>query len=1058
MKNRSQLLLLLFFVSGACGLTYEVVWTRLFVVVIGNTVFSVSAILSVFMAGLAIGSRLAGRAIDRRPVPLVRTYAALEAGIGLYNLILPLFIASASPVFGALYAAASDSFIVLTMTRLIIVLVLLILPATLMGATLPILIRFYVENISSVGTEAGRVYGANTWGAAVGTVLAGFILVPYAGVTVTLSGTATVNLLIALMAWTLARSGEGRPQISTGPEAETAGPRIILFAMLLSGLAALIDEVAWTRVLGLVVGPTTYAFSLMLASMIAGLGLGAAIGAGVAARRGLTLASFAWIELLVGMTSLAVIPFFGQLPIWVGRIVTKYVERYSMIQATEFLIFFALMLVPTTFLGMTFPIASRLYAKSNASLGTEVSAIYVFNTAGAILGSLIAGFLLIPFVGSQWALIAAALINTLAGIMLQPRSYTRLAAGLAVASAISFLPRWNAELMSSGAYKYAPYYAANADLESMLTSGRLVYYKEGATTTVSARRQRGNTLLAIDGKVDATDSGDMPTQKMLGHLPLLLTENAKNVAIIGLGSGVTAGAALQHPIQSLDVVEISPEVVEASANFKHVNHDALHDSRTRLIIGDGRNHLRYGSKQYDVIVSEPSNPWMSGMASLFSREFFTEALSRLTPKGIHCQWFHSYNMSTEDLRSIIRTFRSAFPHAQLWALNQNDFLLLGSPSKIEVSGPVVQQNFQRVAEDLKSISLVDTYSVTTLYLLEDDDLDTFAGSVPLNTDARPILEFHAPRFIYANTTDENYAALTSVHKKVPIPPYIQEVDAAVTPENHRHKGEMYLASDSFADAIAELKRALSGNPDDSIAWGALLKASRDAHTRPQAAPFVEQTIQAHPSTTVRLAAAEFYAQEGAHDKALASLNAVLEAEPKNRKALEKLADIEIEKGSAEGPASIERLLSVDPGNAKGLFHLASLRFYQQRFDEALQLVKQSLQADPSSPRARNLLAIVYGQTFQHDLADAEFRKAIHDFPEDWLSINNYGLYLLDRGKTAEAQEQFRSAINLNPENIQAYVGLGEALRQSGRVKEAQRWYRAALQLDPNQPVAKQYLQ
>src|SRR5262249_31368327 len=230
-----------------------------------------------------------------------------------------------------------------------------------------------------------------------------------------------------------------------------------------------------------------------------------------------------------------------------------------------------------------------------------------------------------------------------------------------------FNPRWDPELMTSGAYRYAPYYAANLDLDTVLKSGQLVYFKEGTAATVSIRKSRGDTMLSVDGKVDASDSGDMTTQKMLAHLPLLLSRNARHVAVIGLGSGVTAGAALQHPIESLDVVEVSPEVVAASRYFEHVNHHPLEDRRTSLIIGDGRNHLRYAAKEYDVTISEPSNPWMSGMASLFTRDFFSEVLARLTPSGIHCQWLHSYNMSTKDLRTIIRTFRSVFPHAQLWA-------------------------------------------------------------------------------------------------------------------------------------------------------------------------------------------------------------------------------------------------------------------------------------------------------------------------------------------------------------------------------------------------------
>jgi spermidine synthase len=1057
LKDRSRLLLLLFFVSGGCGLIYEVVWTRLFVVVIGNTVFSVSAILSVFMAGLALGSRLAGRLVDEREIPLVRWYAALEAGIALYNLALPLLLKAANPIFGAAYNAAHDSFWFLTFVRLAVASILLIVPATLMGATLPILIRFYTENIANVGEETGKVYTANTWGAAVGTAAAGFLLVPYLGVTVTLFVAVAINLVIAATAWGLSGSAPVLSRPATA-RTEVPGPRIVLIAMSLSGFAALADEVAWTRVLGLVVGPTTYAFTLMLTSMIAGLGIGAALGTRIA-KRSATISTFAWVEIAIGLTSLAIVPAFGRMPVWVGQIVTKYVEQFGMIQGIEFLIFFALMLVPTTFLGMTFPIASRLYAKSDSLLGSEVSAVYAFNTIGGILGSLAAGFFLIPHVGSQWALIIAAALNAVAGVFLAPPPlrWTPSLAALAAIPGILLIPRWNPELMSSGAYKYAPYYNPRSDLESMLTSGDLVYFKEGATTTVSVRKQHGDTTLAVDGKVDATDSGDMTTQKMLGHLPLLLSDRVQRVAIIGLGSGVTAGAVLQYPVQSLDVVEISPEVAEASDFFRHVNHDALKDSRTHLIIGDGRNHLRYIGTTYDVIISEPSNPWMSGMASLFSREFFQEALARLTAKGILCQWVHSYNMETSDLRSIIATFRSVFPHSQLWALNQNDFLLLGSPAPIEISAPVLTRNFAQAQKDLESFGLVDMYSLTSLYMLEDADLDTFATGGALNTDSNPVLEFHAPRFIYANTSDQNYAALTSIKKKVAVPLFAAATDAAATAEQHRHKAQMYLKSESFLEAVAEFKSALSANPDDSESWNGILRAARSLHVRPEVKPFVEQLLQNHPSTPVRLAAAEFYSQENNSEKAIALIRSALEQEPRNVQALEKLADIQMENGSTDLPATVDSLLAVDPDNADGLYQLASIRFYQQRLDEAIQLVKRSLARDSTNPRARNLLAIAYGQTFQADLADAEFRKCVQDFPSDWLTLNNYGLFLLERSRPADAAAAFKKAIDLNPENAQGFVGLGEATRQEGHASEANRWYRIALQLDPSQAVAKQYV-
>ena len=1066
MTRRSSVFLLLFFVSGAAALIYEVAWTRLFTPIIGNTVFSVSAILTVFMAGLALGSRIFGRLIDLRPIHLIKTYALLEAGIGLYNLLLPYFLRLADPLFGALYASAYDSFLLLSLGRLMVSVSLLIVPATLMGGTLPILIRYYTENIASIGLHAGRVYTANTWGAAIGTAAAGFLLIPLVGVRATVVFAAVLNLLIAGLAWLLARTSGVH---STGEQPESpaaAGPSIVLAAMLLSGFAALANEVAWTRVLGLIVGPTTYAFTLMLTAMIAGLGLGAWLGSKWAGRRKTTLGTFAWIEIGVGFSSLALIPLFGELPLWVGMLVTRYVESFGAIQGIEFLIFFSIMLVPTTLLGMTFPIASKLYARSDSLLGSEVSAVYAANTVGGIGGSLAAGFLLVPRIGSQNTLIVAAVLSVMGGLMLVFRAGStpvprgaRVVSGLAALAlipAIMVVPRWDPEVMASGAYKYAPYYATQLDMESVMKSGDLLYFREGTTTTVSVKRDADSTMLAVDGKIDATDSGDMLTQKMLGHLPLLLTDSAKNVANIGLGSGVTAGAALRYPIEKLDIIEISPEVVEASRFFEHVNHKALEDPRVELIIGDGRNHLRYTPTKYDVSISEPSNPWMSGMASLFTREFFEEARDRLSDRGIHCQWLHSYNMSIDDIRTVLRSFRSAFPFAALWALNENDFLLLGSPSPIEVREDAVRANFERVRSDLEEVRIQDLYSILSLYLLADEDLDRFAGGALLNTDDFPVLEFRSPRFIYANTADENLAALHAVEREVATPPFIAELTANPTAENHRHKAEMLLFSGSYELAALEFQRVLKLDFRDEAAWGGLIQTARGRAEIP-VTKFIEEMVELHPEPVVLLAAAQHHQLHSDYARSSELLGRILETDAENVAALERLCDVLASEGSLELAAVIEQLLAVDGENARALFHQATILHYQNRFDEAIDVVGRSIVTDPTNMRARNLLAILYTRTFQYDRAAAQFLQALEADPSDSVSHNNYGLFLLDRGRYEEAIAEYERAIEIDPENVQGFIGLGESLRQSGDPDRAEEWYRKALRLAPGHPIASLYV-
>ena len=610
--------------------------------------------------------------------------------------------------------------------------------------------------------------------------------------------------------------------------------------------------------------------------------------------------------------------------------------------------------------------------------------------------------------------------------------------------------------MAAGAYKYAPYYAPNSDLESMLTSGDLLCFKEGATTTVSVRKFRGDTSLSVDGKVDATDAGDMMTQKLLAHIPLLLSKSPKNAAIIGLGSGVTAGAALRYPIEKLDVVEISPEVVDASRFFSHVSHNPLADPRTELIVGDGRNHLRYARRQYDVIISEPSNPWMYGMAPLFTREFFREARSKLTAGGIHCQWFHGYNMSLDDVRTIVATFRAEFPHAMLWTLTEYDFLLLGSASPLPIDVDVLQRNFERIAEDLQEVQIRDLYSIVSLLSLRDEELDGFAQGAILNTDDRPILEFRSPRFIHADTSNENLRAILAVPRTHEPSADVRQLIASATAENHRHKGDMLLAAQAFGEAMKEYQAAIALKIDDAEAWKQLVETARGA-VGPRLQTFLEEALQTHPSSVVRFAAADFYSRQDNDARAVELLDAVLNDEPNNIGVLEKMAGALANQGSARLVEITDRLLSVVPDNPAGLYHRAAIRLYEGRPDEAIQIVKRSLDLDPRNVRTRNLLAIAYGQTFRTQLAETEFQRALNDAPEDWVSYNNYGLFLLERNRLSEAREKFRRGIRLNPENVQGFVGIGEALRNEGNMRGAEVWYRKALRLDPNQPVARQFI-
>ncbi|MBI2877502.1 MAG: fused MFS/spermidine synthase, partial [Candidatus Tectomicrobia bacterium] len=761
MEQRGKtLLLLFFFLSGACGLIYEVVWTRMLTLVIGNTVFSVTTVLTAFMGGLALGSYLAGRLIDRRYNPL-KAYGWLEGAIGLYCLLIPWLIEALVPLYRFLYLSFQDSFYALSLMRFLVCGSLLLVPTTLMGATLPILSKSLVGRMDRLGREIGRLYALNTFGAVLGSFGTGFFLIPALGIRSTILLAAAVNLGIALAVLLLARSPhrggeasqeapeERAPKKKKKPVAEpvqevpaiTPSPielRLLLWGLGVSGFAAMVYQISWTRVLSLAIGSSTYAFCLILTAFICGLALGSLLFSWFLDRwKALTLL-FGLTEVAIGVTALLIVPALGRLPIYIVGVIQTYASSFAQLQGIEFGLTFLLVLVPTLLLGVTFPLVSKVYTTGLEVIGRSVGNVYAVNTLGAILGSFCGGFLMLPWLGIQGSIMAAAALNLLVGglVCLGSPSLSRLqrgaVGGIALALvplAFFLIPSWDRHILNSGSYLYADIYEPESNAsqvqKAMRSQGQLLYYREGVSATVSVLRRAvdQSLTLQINGKVDAsTRRRDMPTQLVSGHLPLLLHPKPQEVLLIGLGSGVTLGAAVQHPIRRVDVVEISPEVVEAARYFSVQNHNALAHPRTRLIIGDGRNHVLLGDARYDVIISEPSNLWIAGMAHLFTQDFYQLARERLRPGGVMCQWIQGYLMASNDFKSLVRTFLQAFPRASLWEVSVGgDYLLIGMRDgwsqgyrslRARAGSPGIR-------EDLGFVGLVDPVDLLGLFVMNE---------------------------------------------------------------------------------------------------------------------------------------------------------------------------------------------------------------------------------------------------------------------------------------------------------------------------------------------------
>ena len=785
----------LFFVSGFSGLVYEIVSVRLLRLVMGNTTFAISAVLTAFMGGLALGSYVGGRIADRRH-DLLRVFAVLEGSIALYFFFAPWLFDSAQPVYRWVYQNTETSFVLLSLLRFVLCGLLLLVPTTLMGATLPVLSRLVVRRSSDLGASVGTLYAVNTFGAVLGVAGSGFVLIPNVGVSRTLHLACAASAAVSAAAFLLyrrlgdtgqlaaapaaarpgaTRPGATRPAAGGGKSAAPAAAgrwsygrrdlHALLVAYAAAGLAALVYEVAWSRVLTLLIGSSVYAFSLMLTAFIFGLAFGAALIARFVDRLGDPMKTLAGVEIAVGVSALVVVPLIDRLPLWVTRLIFYTKDSFVHLQLMEFALALAIMLVPTTLMGAAFPLVNRLFYEAAHGVGRTVGTVYSANTIGAIFGSFAAGFLLIPLVGIQGTIYAAVLINVAAGCVLvglskslSPRARAA-AVGLAAAGALAAMavtPAWDPNRMSFGPFLQAvrasdDVILSAGKLQQRLQAKQVVLHSEGVSTTITVKRRGQLLTLYVNGKPDASSATDLPTQFMLAHAPMLLHPNPRRVLVIGLASGITLGAAGQHPAETLDCAEIAPGMIRAARLFDPYNHQILDDPRVTIFIADGRNHLALSNRPYDVIVSEPSNPWLAGVADLFTVEFFQICRKRLDEGGIACVWLESYAIDEPSFRTVLATFHQVFPDMMIWSSRASDFLLVGCKGNLAVDYRRLVERLAdpKIAGDLRRIQVRTVVDLLGNIVADAAGVAAYSAGAPIHTDDNALLEFSSPRSLFA---------------------------------------------------------------------------------------------------------------------------------------------------------------------------------------------------------------------------------------------------------------------------------------------------------------------
>jgi spermidine synthase len=1046
--------------SGAAGLIYQVIWTRLLSLHFGHTVAAAGTVLAAFMGGLSAGALIAERLtprIDRRQA--LRAYAVVELFLAVAAVAFPVVLDMTRPLLARSYGAEPG--LAFAATRLATSVVLVFLPALAMGATYPLAIKALAAGGSAGARDAGRLYALNTCGAAAGAILAGFVLIPRSGLLRTTGVAVALNLAAAAVAgWMAANSrvhtaqkaeasdrppgGAGRPKPGAVAAHDPGATGLAALTLGLSGFAAMTFEVAFTRALAVVLGPTSYAFSAMLAAFIVGLGVGATLASRRAwTRQAATLAS-ALLLVVTAVAAMMAAWFCGtRLPLLIAELVADPAARGADILERAALYAAGVLLPVSCALGALFPVCLRLAVDDGGPIARRVAFVYAMNTFGAVAGSLVSAFVLIPLIGVQDTLRLGALVALTGACVLLSASALRfrprLVGGMAAASAAGLVvagPGWSPSLISAGGYKNAvDLRDLDLDLELGLTAGRLLYYREGPAATVSVRRLAGTLALAIDGKVDASNGPDMLTQKLLAHLPLLLHADPHEICIIGLGSGVTLGAALRHPVSRADVVEISPEVVEASSFFEADNRYALRDSRTRLIVGDGRSHLRYTTRRYDVIISEPSNPWMAGVGALFTREFFEAARARLAPGGIFCQWAHTYDLAGADLQAIAATFASVFPDGAMWLVGEGDVLFVATTGTAGLAYDSIARAWSRpgVADDLASVRVLDVFSLLSLYVAGPGDIERYARGAIVETDDRPTFEFSGPLGLYDRRTNDNRRQLEALVEASNAPDPIRTALEGAGAAEWRHRGHMLMGVRDYAAAYDEFARALSREPGNEEAILGLIEAAGATGRGGDARTLLESLAAAHPSQApVRRGLARLLAAMGALDEAAAHAESAMALDPADPKGTETLASIAADAGALDRLRPlVGRMRQTNPDGAETLYYAALAGFLSGDLQAAVAEAERAVQIDPRHALAHNLIGSASAAAGRRDRAREAFQASLAVDPREPTTYANLGRLEAESGNRAAAIAYFVEALSLDPADAAAREGLAAALASTG---------------------------
>ena len=745
---------ILLFLSGFSALIYEVVWVRSLGLVVGNSTQATSCVLAVFLGGLSVGALIGGKLADRKGFPHLLAYGLLEICIGLAALLVTAGLTAASSWFLSTVDLFPSGSAYLVVARLVIATVFILVPTIFMGATLPILTRYFAGIYARAAHFLTLLYGLNTLGAVAGSLCATFLTLPYLGVSGTTYFAAAVNGTVGLLAClvfsiagkkaTNVSAEEANPVAQTNIEPANININVhaLYLTSALTGFTALAYEVLYIRFIRFYTDSSTYSFALMFSSFLFGLAVGSWINNKFLAKANDRLDGVIYQMKLLGfiqfaVAAVSVISFLCMPALLVFK-------AFFMIHDLQGLFFqtlsaFVSMIIPATLIGISFPAIGGIAASQTKAVGDAVGRVYAANTLGCILGSALTGLAFLPLMGSQLTFELIMVLSVCTGVvcLLSAKSKTikyKIFAAPALVL-ILFLVLVPQNYLESS---YA-----------LLMSGTIEKCKDDAGAKVLLFDKKGVKRLIVNGTFySSTVVTAQRYMRVIGELPVLLHEAPKNVLSVCFGIGTTSGSIVKHPdVEHLDIVELSPTVIEFGQYFKPTNGDVLANPKQTVHIEDGRNYLLRKANKYDVISFEAPPPCDAGVVSLYSKEFYELCKSRLNKGGLICQWMPMETESGPLWKMMIKTMMVVFPYVTVWNPDSGEAIAIASMEPIKFDIKKVQAKIDQspqVQKSLEEVGLGNAYALASTFLMDGEPMAKYLADTPVITDDHPYLEFYLP--------------------------------------------------------------------------------------------------------------------------------------------------------------------------------------------------------------------------------------------------------------------------------------------------------------------------